>query len=1292
MRSTLAINFTKNQICDDTCTQNACTGPEPTDCSCADGFFYDATSKTCLKCMNNCGKCSIASTCTSCSNNFYYLSSSTSNSCVACTDPNQFQNAIDKICSICDQNCISCSSDINCNTCADAYYKLNVKCKPCTLQNCKTCASSICSACLPGFFLGGTQVACLACGTNCYSCSSNSLCTKCNANYYLQNNNCVLCTDISQLKQGNADGSGACEICVANCKTCTDKTICNTCADGYLINGQGGCDKCSVTSCKKCSPIGTCSECLNGYNLSENKCNLCSLDGCDKCDGTGKKCLTCITGYNIFNGICNVCEANNCAFCLNSDKTKCQYCNDNYYLKSDYTCDICTDNCQACWGKDVCLKCMDYHYLKNGFCYQCSILKCLTCSSNNNCTGCAPKYFLKENLCLKCIDNCELCSDKNSCQTCSSGYILNDASKKCEKCSASNCKTCSTTSKCDTCLDSYFISTSGSCDVCSASCLNCSSTSVCTKCTIRYYLDQNTCKVCSLTNCKSCSEAAKCEICENNYSLTSLKTCVSCPFNNTCASCQSDNVCSACQNGYLLNTDLKICISCKSNCLTCSSDGTCTKCNFGFYLKTEDNTCTACNENCKECSKTECISCFDGFSLNSLKACVSCNLEKCDKCELVGKCSTCSNGYSLNSILFTCGCSDSQYLDVNTCKNCNAKINNCYSCIEPNTCLKCEDNYYLKSNACVKCPFDDKCAECTETKCLKCKFGYFMSGNNTCSTCFQDCATCLSAESNKCLSCNQNFFLSDNNECLSSICPTKYANCQYCKRDPNSFLFVCAICKDNFYLAGDTCDICHPTCLTCSGRSPNNCLSCPSYSPIFYRDSNSCGYACAIDCLTCDGITSKNCLSCKNSKVLWNKDCINVDLARNNLVNKKIDNSTVILELYPFVIGLKSFVQRTNEPKSKCIDNNDCFNNGECYLSKCTNCKYYTTGQQCQISIQDLDFAISKKTDVLLNLISQANIQAYLINVDFLYTNYKILGELTSSIEFFSTKETIFSTINLLLVLNNGTESSINVTVAESSIKCLSNMVYVLNHYNKSLISNLSRVEEKELYKNISKAIDTIVKSKQSSSLQSQGDFFQMNTPYYSVIAKYIDLSQSLTPKFTLHSSIYYDINEPYLSQLSLTADAVSLMLKINGGNSKIILKQSNWIDSNPFPEDQSKQNNLTLAAGITGIYFYKTNGDLLSITGISDAVAIRIKKTVSGINLDTTQTLQRYACAYWDESQNIWRVDDIKNNLITESINYIGCYTTHFSEFSVFYSNKTNFFALEFVEVIIFPFSFLFI
>jgi hypothetical protein len=89
---------------------------------------------------------------------------------------------------------------------------------------------------------------------------------------------------------------------------------------------------------------------------------------------------------------------------------------------------------------------------------------------------------------------------------------------------------------------------------------------------------------------------------------------------------------------------------------------------------------------------------------------------------------------------------------------------------------------------------------------------------------------------------------------------------------------------NNFYyqnaLSGN-CDLCHNTCLTCSGSLNNNCIQCKSNA--FKNANGECicnngfnvngngdcvSITCHPTCQTCFGSLSTNCLSCKSSGLL----------------------------------------------------------------------------------------------------------------------------------------------------------------------------------------------------------------------------------------------------------------------------------------------------------------------------------------------------------------------------------------------------------------------------------------
>ncbi|EAR82024.2 REJ domain protein (macronuclear) [Tetrahymena thermophila SB210] len=71
----------------------------------------------------------------------------------------------------------------------------------------------------------------------------------------------------------------------------------------------------------------------------------------------------------------------------------------------------------------------------------------------------------------------------------------------------------------------------------------------------------------------------------------------------------------------------------------------------------------------------------------------------------------------------------------------------------------------------------------------------------------------------------------------------------------------CLSCNIGLYYnqATKQCMICDPTCKTCDGPNPNNCLSC-NIGLYYNQDTKQC--ICDPTCKTCDGPNPNNCLSC----------------------------------------------------------------------------------------------------------------------------------------------------------------------------------------------------------------------------------------------------------------------------------------------------------------------------------------------------------------------------------------------------------------------------------------------
>ena len=322
------------------------------------------------------------------------------------------------------------------------------------------------------------------------------------------------------------------------------------------------------------------------------------------------------------------------------------------------------------------------------------------------------------------------------------------------------------------------------------------------------------------------------------------------------------------------------CQLCDSSCVTCDapgptgctscpggefpSDGTCTACGTcapGTYeaqacSPTQDTTCPECDPSCETCSgpdATDCTSCPEGSFYDG---------ETCEICE------TCEGGY------LVAACSADADAECGSCHE------SCESCSGPSVsdCTACEDGSFFDDDICVGCStcedgtysstacsaFDDtECSECdafcetcsgpTASECTSCSTGRFLEAGvcETCSTCegptFQ-AASCTETSDIECSSCDS--FCASCSGPTASECTSCWAGhflegglCETCSAcDPG--YFQAASCTET----NDTvCTACDPSCESCSGPSPTECVSCPEGS--FLED----GYC--VPCRSCEGGT-----------------------------------------------------------------------------------------------------------------------------------------------------------------------------------------------------------------------------------------------------------------------------------------------------------------------------------------------------------------------------------------------------------------------------------------------------
>jgi proprotein convertase subtilisin/kexin type 5 len=196
--------------------QNKCLGAGD---SCSSGFFKDASTFTCAKCVTPCLTCSSQKECLSCAVGFF-----TANSCKGTCPAGTFANQVTNACTVCSNTCATCTnSAANCLSCVAASankYLLNNQCL---------------SACPIGFFpntVDGSSL-CTLCHQSCSSCAGDgaSLCTACvffNLNILDRTANTGNC--VADCPAFFFASNLRCEPCQLPCSTCTSTSVCRDCS------------------------------------------------------------------------------------------------------------------------------------------------------------------------------------------------------------------------------------------------------------------------------------------------------------------------------------------------------------------------------------------------------------------------------------------------------------------------------------------------------------------------------------------------------------------------------------------------------------------------------------------------------------------------------------------------------------------------------------------------------------------------------------------------------------------------------------------------------------------------------------------------------------------------------------------------------------------------------------------------------------------------------------------------------------------------------------------------------
>ena len=146
----------------------------------------------CVQCALTCSACNSTTICTACKTGYFL---SFNNSCNQNCELRQFINITSSLCQMCPYDCLTCNAASECDP-SIGFYENNIAVSAACPTCCATCISdTICTSCLPNCFLDfnfscltscpersfKNTIAwkCVTCPYDCLACDSSRNCINC---------------------------------------------------------------------------------------------------------------------------------------------------------------------------------------------------------------------------------------------------------------------------------------------------------------------------------------------------------------------------------------------------------------------------------------------------------------------------------------------------------------------------------------------------------------------------------------------------------------------------------------------------------------------------------------------------------------------------------------------------------------------------------------------------------------------------------------------------------------------------------------------------------------------------------------------------------------------------------------------------------------------------------------------------------------------------------------------------------------------------------------------------------
>ena len=303
-------------------------------------------------------------------------------------------------------NSVIKANTFGCTRCSSGFWysSANYTCVPRSNQpsQCLTYSNTadVCTVCNIGSFLSVDGTNCVAFPNGIFQCrtySAASVCTQCNAPFYLSNNACIIST------------------VVPNCLTYNANFTCSSCNTGFFLQNSTSCITATATNCLTFTSLTACASCNTGFGLqTTNGVTNCVQVNLNNCVNTTTiapfTCITCSTGFfPNSNGVCTT-VSTTIPNCLTYDTaTTCSVCSSNSVLNvartvcnSTYFASYADPNCaqNILLNQPACAQCNYGSYFVNGACQSCNnntfASGCLSCDPTNNnvCLACRPTFYM----------------------------------------------------------------------------------------------------------------------------------------------------------------------------------------------------------------------------------------------------------------------------------------------------------------------------------------------------------------------------------------------------------------------------------------------------------------------------------------------------------------------------------------------------------------------------------------------------------------------------------------------------------------------------------------------------------------------------------------------------------------------------------------------------------------------------------------------------------------------------------------------------------------------------------